>query len=247
MSCRKIGFPKDGASPRRTFLGMLVSKTCIEHRQQDPLDLEPLVQSPSDALERIQELAHALESEEFGLDGDEHRIGGRQRVHGEEAEARRAVDDHVVPTVADRSERVPQAKLPAGSPDKLDLRPGQLVLGGSEEETVELGRQDNPGERGFLDDDVVDARAVLVRADAQSARRVRLRIDVDEKGSLLGDRQPGGQVDSRRGLPDSALLVGDRDDSGHGLRNRGLAPRWRDAGECSRGFGFLSPSESRRR
>jgi hypothetical protein len=50
---------------------------------------------------------------------------------------------------------------------------------------------------------------------ADTARRVALRVGVDEQRALLGDGERGGEIDRRRRLADAALLIGNRDDSGH--------------------------------
>ena len=69
---------------------------------------------------------------------------------------------------------------------------------------------------------MVPARAVLPFCPTPLGQ-VALRIDVDQKHTLLGQGQRRGQIDGRGRLSDAALLVRDRDYSGHtSLKTNGL-------------------------
>ena len=101
------GLPWLGASLRRTFRGMTVSKispgkyrwtsvahlgrharAAVEHRQHDPADSEARVESFPDELDRLQQLREPLERVELALQRNEHPIGRDERVDGEEPQGR---------------------------------------------------------------------------------------------------------------------------------------------------------------
>src|SRR5437773_455013 len=55
----------------------------------------------------------------------------------------------------------------------------------------------------------VDGQKEPRLVDAETRRRVALRIQVDHESTSAGQRQPGGDVDGRRRLADAALLIHD--------------------------------------
>ena len=64
-------------------------------------------------LDHLQRLLHALEREVLRLARDQRVIGGHQRVHGQQAERRRAVDQHqVVVALTSRSARLSVSSRP---------------------------------------------------------------------------------------------------------------------------------------
>lgn len=100
------------------------------------------------------------------------------------------------------------------------------------------------GDRRASDQNIVNRCCDRFARDPKAARRVSLRIAVNEKGSLLGGSEAGGEIDGSRRFSDTTFLVGDRDGSGHGAQGRGAGnigasqPSWRDV---SRG---TSPSSA---
>ena len=94
-----MGLPKLGASARRMLRGMTVWKTLIfeelpkvllylagqigsivVHGQQNTLDFDLGSEGLADAIERVQKLGDAFESEEFALHGDQNGIGGDHSI-----------------------------------------------------------------------------------------------------------------------------------------------------------------------
>ena len=64
---------------------------------------------------------------------------------------------------------------------------------------------------------VVDRAVGGLALQADAAREVGLRVEIDEEDALLGHGEGGREVDGGRGLADAALLVGDGDDPGRHL------------------------------
>ena len=44
---------------------------------------------------------------------------------------------------------------------------------------------------------------------------IALRVQIDQQGPMAGERQTGGQIDSRSRLAHAAFLIGDSDDFAH--------------------------------
>ena len=74
----------------------------VVHRDQDRGDVQALVQVRADHLDGLEQLAEALQRVVLRLDRDHHLVAGHQRVQGEQAQRRRAVDEDVVEPVLPR-------------------------------------------------------------------------------------------------------------------------------------------------
>ena len=161
------------------------------------------------------QLGDPLERVVLALEGDEDAVGGGERVQGEEAEARGAVDEDVVVLADDGRERLFQPVLAGHDAHELDLGPGQVAVGGHERQVLEVGRHHELGERSLLDERLVEARPGLAGLAAEAGGQVALGVGVHGEDPPLGGGQARGEVDRRRGLADPALLVGDRDGASH--------------------------------
>ena len=100
--------------------------------------------------------------------------------------------------------------------DQLDLGADEVGGRRRDEQRGDVGRPNDVLERDLADERVVDRELDLVARVADAARRVALRIEVDEQHAVPARRDRRGEVDRRRGLADAALLVRDSDDPGHG-------------------------------
>ena len=65
------------------------------------------------------------------------------------------------------------------------------------------------------EEDVINRRVERALLNPEARRGVALRIEIDEKASLIGKGEAGSDVDGCRGLADAALLIHDRKDSSH--------------------------------
>src|SRR5919106_1719994 len=83
----------------------------VEHRRQDPFDFDARVEVLADHLKRVLKLHQAAHREVLALHGDDHLVGGREGVHGEQPEAGRGVDADEVVVVLDLVERLLQRSL----------------------------------------------------------------------------------------------------------------------------------------
>ena len=188
----------------------------VVHREQHAVDIECGIQRAAHAFERGHQIGQTFEREVLAVQWDEDGVGGDQRVEGQQAEARRAVDEDAVEAVAQRLEETAQSELAFGQADQLDLGAGELTVGRDHEEVIERGRQndrvgvDRLGARQCLVDR--PTRTVL-SPQTDTAGHVRLRVHVDQQHPLLGQGQGRGEVDGGRGFAHAALLVCDGDDS----------------------------------
>ena len=82
-------------------------------------------------------------------------------------------------------------------------------------ELLELGRLQRLFGGSSAHQKMIGADALGIFDQAQSARRVRLRVAINEQSIDLRCREGRGQIDSGRSFPHAALLVGNRDDTSH--------------------------------
>ena len=103
----------------------------VEEGHHDAGHAERRIQLAAEQRQRVHEQTEPLERVELALDRDEQRLGGDDRVDGEEPEARRRVDEHVVVVRRQRLERVLQPAFAAREIDELDLgaRPARCPTG----------------------------------------------------------------------------------------------------------------------
>ena len=80
-------------------------RAAVHHRQQDAGDPEPRVQARLHELDRAEQLREPLEGVVLGLHRHDHPVGGGERVHGQRAERRRAVEEDEAVAVAGAGER----------------------------------------------------------------------------------------------------------------------------------------------
>ena len=189
------GRPKLGASPSRTLRGITVSKTssgkcwrtsrstswaslvrAVVHRQQHPGDGQPRVELALDERQGVEQAGEALEREVLGLDRHDHPVGGDERVDGQRAERRRAVEQHVGVGVAQRRERVAQPRLGAGQPRQLHVRAGEVGGGGEHDRPLDRGRAHR-----------------VARRDARRRARRRARAPSLGRGRGRWSRCPAGR------------------------------------------------------
>ena len=146
-----IGRPASGASPSFTVLRMMLAEDVVvaddaqlvEHvarevrpavveRRQQAEDPEVAVQLHPDHVDDLDEVVQALHRVVLRLDRDDHAVRRDEAVDRQQAEVRRAVDQHVVVDVDLALEGVAQDLLAAE-------RREQLALGGRE---VDVRRRD---------------------------------------------------------------------------------------------------------
>ena len=121
---RRLGEPHRLADPRgehavaEVLLEQLdrllgVERARVDQRRQDPLDVDVRVEVLPDHRERVLKLDQAAHRQILALDGDDHLVGGRQRVDRQQPEARRRVDEHEVVVLVDLG-RAPSAASARG-------------------------------------------------------------------------------------------------------------------------------------
>ena len=134
-----------------------------------------------------------------------------QRVHRQQAERRRTVDDDVRVVLEDGRELVLEPEMRIELAHQLRLELGERNPRRCHPQIVQRRR----------DDDVCQARlpvrhrvvhAFRDLADVEKRHRaVRLRVEIDEEGPLAAQRQRGREIDGGGRLADSAFLVRDGD------------------------------------
>ena len=188
-----------------------VQRPRVDQRRQDALDLDVRVEVLTDHRERVLELDQTAHRQILALDGDDHLVGGRQRVDRQQPEARRRVDEDEVVVLLDLRQRLLQAPLAADHRRHRDLRAREVDRRARD---VDLALADHLANRESVHEHVVHRLLERVRVDALRHRQVALRIHVAAQHAvaLLGEGH--GEVERGRGLGDAALLVGERDHLG---------------------------------
>ena len=112
----------------------------------------------------------------------------------------------------DRGQRRAQALVAPFEADQLDLGAGQLAVGAEHVVAALRARPSRLGDRGALEQHVVDAQVERALVDARAHGRVALRVEIDEQDASAESGQAGGEVDGGRRLADAALLVRNAED-----------------------------------
>ena len=206
----------------------------IEHGHDDAFDDE-LGGGPGvvELLDKVQDDGDALQREILALQGDEEAVGGAERVHGEDAQGGRAVDENEVVGVlrGDGGEDTAEAVEVVGGLGDIDFRAGEVKFGGDDVEAEELRFEDLGVQGGLLGEEgVVDGGPGRL-GKAEAAGGVGLGVEVDEQDGLAAFGERRGQVDGGGGLADAALLVGDGNDGGGHGKGFSARPAWTRGGE----------------
>ncbi len=185
------------------------------HGQYDPFDLQAWVGRAAHQRDGAHQLPQPFQRIIFALDRDQQCVGGRQRVDGQQAERRRAIDQKKIVVAQRRLDRFAQQMLPVGHGDQLDLRADQVDRRRQDAQMGQLRRLNDLVDRLLSHEQIVGRPFDAAAVDADAAGGVALRIDVEEQHTLFGGGERGGQIDRRRCFADAALLIGNGDDFSH--------------------------------
>jgi hypothetical protein len=185
----------------------------VIHGEEDTFDGERVLEGFANAVNGIHELGNAFEGEEFALDGHEDGIGGDEGVERKEIEGRGAIDEDEVVVVTDFGQAVAEAVLAAVEVDEFQVGSDQVLVGGDDVETFEIGGSDGVLGVGIAEEDVVEAGFVWIFGDAKAAGGITLGVGIDHQNPDVIGCQRSGEIDGGCGFPDTALLVGNSEDS----------------------------------
>ena len=187
----------------------------VEHDAQDADNLELGVDVGVHLLDRVDQIAQALEREILTLHRHHYTMRTGQPVQGEQAQAGRAIDEDEVVLALDAGQCGAQALVSSLDADQLDFGACQFAVGADDVVATLRARPARFRDRGAFEEHVVDARVQRALVDARSHGRIALRIKVDDENAAPELSQPGGKIDRRRRLADAAFLIGDTEDSAH--------------------------------
>src|ERR1700674_38269 len=203
-----VFFPDRGQHLLRMQRALLVES------RQDAGELQPRVQPALDALHGYQQLLHALEGEEFGLERNQDLVGGDQGVDHDQVERWRAVDDDEVVALLGRFQLVAQDALTPDLVDQLIFGAGKLNVSRNVVNAHLRRFLHDIHHRGFgVDQEVVDGFLdVAWRLHVQGEMALRVKVDEQHPLTQLGQR--GAEVYGGGGLAHTPLLHRDGDRSG---------------------------------
>ncbi len=121
----------------------------------------------------------------LALDRDEHGVRSGERIHCQETERRRTVQEDLVVGIPDRIEQAPQAPF-ALMLDARELHLGarELGRGRDQSETIDGGRDHELREISPLHDQLVGRRSNGRAIDSEAARRIGLGVEIDDEDPI---------------------------------------------------------------
>ncbi len=180
-------------------------------------------------LDGAHEVRQPFERVVLALHRDQHAPCCSERVDGEQAERRRAIDENEVVVAHDALERDLETRLARLQFDQLDLRAGELAVGGHQVVATALRARAYGCQLGEPEQNVVDGANDSALVHAASHRRVTLRIEIDQEHAPTSLSKRGGEVDAGRRLADAALLIHDRKYVRQAWFPTRQSTRWRSA------------------
>ena len=219
-----------GAHVRDHLAGQAIAG--IVHGQNDAVDRQAGVERAAHLFDGGQELRQAFEEPVLGLQRDDDRVGGGERVDREQVQRRGTVDQDIgdglgivgsrSAVAAQRAAQLIGAVVVAGD---FKLDPKKVHGRRGDEEARHRGRNDHLAQGFFADQHLVARGHARAAVDAEPGRGVALGIEIDDEDPLADGRQRRSEVDGCRRLADAALLVRHRENArprpGSGSRTRG--------------------------
>ena len=186
-----------------------MQEALVEHRRQDPLDLDLRIEVLPDHRQRVLELDEPAQREVLALHRHDHAGGRDEGVDRQQAERRRRVDHDPVVDLAHGEQRLLERALAADHRGQRELGAGQVDRRDGD---VDLALADDLRDRQLVDEHVEHRAVDLVRVPALRHRQVPLRVEVDREDlhPLLGECD--AEVQRGRRLGDPTLLIRESDD-----------------------------------
>ena len=193
----------------------------IKHDAQEPDDGQLFVQVGVHLLDGVDQVGQSFEREVFALHGHDDAVRAAQAIEREHGQGRRAIDEDKVILVCHRLDGQTQTLFAALDLDQLDLGAGQFAVGAQHVVAATgvhqfLAGDTRFGDRGGLQQHVINRELQLALVHARAHGGVALRIQVDHQHALAELRQTCREIDGGGGLAHPALLVGNAKYFGHG-------------------------------
>src|SRR5262245_27650578 len=186
----------------------------VEHRQKKSFHRKAGIEIPPDLDEGIPELRDTFECKVLALNGDEHRVGGGQRIERQQPKAGRTVYQYVIEFGLQRFEEFLQPVLSPLHAHELDLGGDEDFLRRRYTQAWQLGREEDSLERLVVDERVIQVSAKRA-AQTEPAGAVPLRVGIDHQHPHVRNGKARPQIYRGCRFTYAALLVGDCDDLAH--------------------------------
>lgn len=186
----------------------------IVHSPQDA-DLEVRIGAAPHLGQNLLELLERPQRQIFALQGDEHDMGGHQRIGGEHAKCGRAIQEDAVVGRRDGREGLSEGAIPADLAQEFGFSASQVEVRGDERHLGYARRQGDPGKTGLLQEDLIDRllQPIWVQPVADGEPGLGVEIDEQDPLPLLGKGR--AERPSCRGFAHAAFLVRNRVDRAH--------------------------------
>ena len=160
------------------------SQTVVKHRQQEAFDLQLRIQFRFDDLDRIQQLGDTFQRKELALHRNDHAVACGQRIDGDQTQGRAAVYQNIIIFVAHLRNHVLQQLLATLHIQHFDLRSHKVNMTRNETQILRVRRYNGCVRINSVHQTLIDRVVQLANLYAQTGRRVRLRIGVDQQNAL---------------------------------------------------------------
>ena len=100
----------------------------IEHGADNGADAQSWIEITANEVDVAKQLTQALKGVILALDGHDYFVCGREPIHGQQTQRRRAVDQHIVKLVDNRSDRFFEAGFPAHDRHQFDFSTRQVQV-----------------------------------------------------------------------------------------------------------------------
>src|SRR5215813_14665786 len=104
------------------------TRPSIEHRQDNPFDFEPRVQTFADKRDRSEDVGEAFERVVLALKRHECAVGRGERIESQETKGRGAVDDDVVVQIPNPFKRIAETPLAILYGNQLHLSADEVYV-----------------------------------------------------------------------------------------------------------------------
>jgi len=147
-------------------------------------------------LQRVEasfDLLRTLQGEVVGRDRNDDQVAGKDGVEREDAEQRAAIDHHRTRSDVGYPKRGAQAGDDIHAFAEQGVELGQLQMPGAEDNAA-VGDLGHLAQRALTHEERINRLVGQSRADAEDARQMRLRIQVDAQRPLFALRDAGQKV-----------------------------------------------------
>lgn len=156
-------------------------RTVVVHRQQNTFDLDGMIESFANPIDRIHETGNPFQREELTLDRDQDAVRGHQGIQSQEIQSRRAIDQNELVSIPNSAQPLAQDELAPFDVHQIQVAADQILVGREQVQPIKLGMPDAFLRGLAIDEDVIDSRHVFRLLDSEARSSISLGVAVDQQ------------------------------------------------------------------